>query len=114
MAFPVRQGDVVYMFADCQRVFQHALLKEDTLLRWPQDDSQARAPDSDALKALACASPRPAPAQLAAPATHPKANKGPDHRRHLSRVGVDGERGGGGGRISLVFKASLGAPLNLN
>ena len=111
MAFPVRQGDVVYMFADCQRVFQHALLKEDTLLRWPQDDSQARAPDSDA---LACASHRPA--QLAAPATDPKANKGPDHRRHLSRVGVDGERGGGGGggRISLVFKASLGAPLNSN
>ena len=101
MAFPVRHGDVVYMFGDCQRVFQHALLKEDSLLRWPQDDSQACAPEAGASDRAA---------QLAGGATDPRANQGPDHRRHLSRVGVDG----GGGRISLVFKASLGASPNSN
>ena len=95
--FPVRGGDVLHMHGACQQLFQHSLLKEDKALSPRREEARGTARGKRG-------------------GEEERGTKGGGERGQRGEQGR-GARGAGlmdkcgmqGGRVSLVFKKSLGA-----
>ena len=89
--FPVRGGDVLHMHGACQQLFQHSLLKEDKAASPRRRQELAGGESGETGEG------------------QPGAAGGGQRGEEEERSGVMDKRGMQGGRVSLVFKKSLGA-----